>query len=304
MKQLLHILDQVPEFQQLLDALDAGRSPAAVSGLSPVHRAHFAAGIRRHWDCPVVMVCADEEEGRRLAADLTAFTGEEVTLLAAREFLFHDSAVASRQWEHRRLAAFHAMARGQAPLIVATVEGLLQRTLSPEELAEHTVTIENGGQYDLDRLADQLSALGYTRCEQVEGVGQFALRGGILDVYSPAQDHPVRIEFWDTDVDSMGLFDVNTQRRVEVICPVYATHTKARLNHILDILLRDTVKARALDSEGSYQKKVPAPGAPGLSSQDFFMDEAVRSCREVEFAARALPSGPLGGLLRRLRRRG
>ena len=102
---------------------------------------------------------------------------------------------------------------------------------------------------------------------------------------------------------SADMMTRNTQRRVEVICPVYATHTKARLNHILDILLRDTVKARALDSEGSYQK-VPAPGAPGLSSQDFFMDEAVRSCREVEFAARALPSGPLGGLLRRLRRRG
>ncbi len=103
---------------------------------------------------------------------------------------------------------------------------------------------------------------------------------------------------------SADMMTRNTQRRVEVICPVYATHTKARLNHILDILLRDTVKARALDSEGSYQKKVPAPGAPGLSSQDFFMDEAVRSCREVEFAARALPSGPLRGLLRRLRRRG
>ena len=103
---------------------------------------------------------------------------------------------------------------------------------------------------------------------------------------------------------SADMMTRNTQRRVEVICPVYASHTKARLNHILDILLRDTVKARALDSEGSYQKKVPAPGAPGLSSQDFFMDEAVRSCREVEFAARALPSGPLGGLLRRLRRRG
>ena len=111
----------------------------------------------------------------------------------------------------------------------------------------------------------------------------------------------------DADIIYLSSADMmtrNTQRRVEVICPVYATHTKARLNHILDILLRDTVKARALDSEGSYQKKVPAPGAPGLSSQDFFMDEAVRSCREVEFAARALPSGPLGGLLRRLRRRG
>ena len=93
---------------------------------------------------------------------------------------------------------------------------------------------------------------------------------------------------------SADMMTRNTQRRVEVICPVYATHTKARLNHILDILLRDTVKARALDSEGSYQKKVPAPGAPGLSSQDFFMDEAVRSCREVEFAARALPLRSLG----------
>ena len=204
MKALLHILDSVLQFQQLLDALDAGRSPAAVSGLAPVHRAHFTAGIRRRLDCPVVLVCADEEEGRRLAGDLTAFTGEEVTLLAAREFLFHDGAVASRQWEHQRLAAFSRMARGEAPLVVATVEALLQRTLSPQELADHTVIVEAGKPYDLEALADQLAALGYTRCDQVEGVGQFALRGGILDVYSPAQYHPARIEFWDTEVDSMG----------------------------------------------------------------------------------------------------
>ena len=214
MQALLSILDHVPPFLQLLEALEAGRSPAALSGLAPVHRAHFAAGLRRRLGCPVVMVCADEEEGHRLAADLAAFTGEPVTLLAAREFLFHDGAVASRQWEHLRLAAFHSMALGKAPLVVATVEALLQRTLPPEDLAEHTLTIDAGGQYDLEELADRLSALGYTRCDQVEGVGQFALRGGILDVYSPAQDHPVRVEFWDRDVDSMGLFDVSSQRRV------------------------------------------------------------------------------------------
>ena len=160
MKALLHILDSVPQFQQLLDALDAGRSPVAVSGLAPVHRAHFAAGIRRRLDCPVVLVCADEEEGRRLAGDLTAFTGEEVTLLAAREFLFHDGAVASRQWEHQRLAAFSRMARGEAPLVVATVEALLQRTLSPQELADHTVIVEVGMPYDLEALADHLAPLG------------------------------------------------------------------------------------------------------------------------------------------------
>ena len=214
MKELLHILQQVPQFPALVQALEKGQSPAAVSGLSRIHRAHFAAGLGTALDRPVVMVCADEDEAQALGRDITAFTGWSVTLIGSREFNFYNGAVASHQGEHSRLAAFYAMAQGECKVITATVEGLLQRTLSPEELLEHVVTICSGGSYDPTQLADALSALGYTRCDQVEGVGQFALRGGILDVFSPAQDHPVRVEFWDTDVDSMGLFDPATQRRV------------------------------------------------------------------------------------------
>ncbi len=213
MKELLKILDTVPEFQRLEAALEGGRSPVEVSGLSPVHRAHFAAGLLARLGAPVVLVCADEGECARLAADVTALTGVPATPICAREFLFHEGAVASRQWEHQRIAAFRAMARGKAPLIAATVEGLLQRTLPPEELAAHVVEIDVSGSYDPEELAGRLAALGYTRCQQVEGPGQFALRGGILDVFSPGMDNPVRVEFWDRDVDSMGLFDVSTQRR-------------------------------------------------------------------------------------------
>ena len=214
MKELLHILQQVPQFPALVQALETGQSPAAVSGLSRIHRAHFAAGLGTALDRPVVMVCADEDEAQALGRDITAFTGWSVTLIGSREFNFYNGAVASHQGEHSRLAAFYAMAQEECKVITATVEGLLQRTLSPEELLEHVVTICSGGSYDPTQLADALAALGYTRCDQVEGVGQFALRGGILDVFSPAQDHPVRVEFWDTDVDSMGLFDPATQRRV------------------------------------------------------------------------------------------
>ena len=213
MKQLLNILNTVPEFARLAADLESGRSPVEVAGLSPVHRAHFAAGLLERLDCPVVLVCADEGECARLCADVTALTGEGATIIGAREFLFHDGAVASRQWEHQRLAAFHAMAQGRARLIAATIEGLLQRTLPPGELAAHLVEVDAKGSYDLDELTDRLAALGYTRCQQVEGVGQFALRGGILDVFSPGADDPVRIEFWDRDVDSMGPFDVSSQRR-------------------------------------------------------------------------------------------
>ena len=213
MKQLLNILNTVPEFARLAADLESGRSPVEVAGLSPVHRAHFAAGLLERLGCPVVLVCADEGECARLCADVTALTGEGATIIGAREFLFHDGAVASRQWEHQRLAAFHAMAQGRARLIAATIEGLLQRTLPPGELAAHLVEVDAKGSYDLDELTDRLAALGYTRCQQVEGVGQFALRGGILDVFSPGADDPVRIEFWDRDVDSMGPFDVSSQRR-------------------------------------------------------------------------------------------
>ena len=240
MKELLSILNYVPEFEGLIAALDAGQSPALVAGLSPVHRAHFAAGLHTRLERPVVLVCADEAEAQRLAADLAAFTGETVTLLPCREFLFHDGAAASRDWEHLRLGAFYDMAEGKTSLIVATVEGLMQRTLPPEELAAHTVVIEQGGQYDLADLADRLSAMGYARCQQVEGVGQFALRGGILDVYSPAQDHPVRIEFWDADVDSMGLFDVDSQRRV------------ARLERAVFLPVSEALPTR--DETGAWQR--------------------------------------------------
>ena len=215
MEQLLSILDRVPEFGSLLAALDAGGCPAAVSGLAAIHRSHFAAGIRARTGRPVVLVCADENEAARLSEDLRAFTGEEVLRLAAREFTFHNAAVVSRQWEHRRLSVLRAMMTGRAPLVVATADALLQRTLPPEVLERAALTLRVGDVRDLEELAGALAAAGYVRCEQVEGVGQFALRGGILDFFSPACDRPVRCEFFGDELDSMGFFDPSTQRRTE-----------------------------------------------------------------------------------------
>ena len=213
MKLLTQILSGVPEFPRLLAALDSGGCPAAVSGLSAVHRAHFAAGIWQQTGRPVVLLCADETEADRLAEDLTAFTGQAVRRLSARDFTFHNAAVVSRQWEHRRLSALRALAAGESPLTVCTVESLLQRTLPRTLLTQCAQMLRVGASHDLPELAERLSAAGYTRCEQVEGVGQFALRGGILDVFSPAFDRPVRAEFFGDEIDSMGLFDVSSQQR-------------------------------------------------------------------------------------------
>ena len=90
MKQLLNILDTVPEFLRLTADLESGRSPVEVAGLSPIHRAHFAAGLLERLGVPVVLVCADEAERDRLAADVTALTDVPATVIGSREYLFHD----------------------------------------------------------------------------------------------------------------------------------------------------------------------------------------------------------------------
>ena len=215
MKPLLSALNDIPEYRSLLAAIDNGACPAAFSGLSAVHRAHFAAGIRQELGHPVVVVCADEGEAERMARDLAALSGEAVRTLSAREFTFHNAAVVSRQYEHRRLSTLRALAAGECPLLVCTVESILQRTIPKILLTQAAQVLRMGERHDLGELAGTLAAAGYTRCEQVEGVGQFALRGGILDFFSPAHPKPVRVEFFGDEIDAMGLFDPDTQRRIE-----------------------------------------------------------------------------------------
>ncbi|MBE6972523.1 MAG: transcription-repair coupling factor [Ruminococcaceae bacterium] len=220
MELLLKALEPLEEFKQLLAAMDNGRCPAAVSGLAAVHRAHFAAAVYRATDRSVVLVCADESEGDRLAHDLSALTGQAVPVLTARALTFHNAAAVSRQWEHRRLSLLRALGAGEVRLLVATVESLMQRTMSPKTLDRACRTLEVGQVYDLNILAEELACAGYSRCEQVEGVGQFALRGGILDVFSPEMPQPVRAEFFGDDLDAMGYFDPVSQRRTENVARV------------------------------------------------------------------------------------
>ena len=206
------LLSRTEDYHTLLDALGQGKSPLALSGLAAVHRSCLAAALRTDTGRPLVIVCADEGEARRIAGDLGAFLGLEVPVLPGRDLQFHPGA-ASRQWEHQRIEVLSKLSRGEVPVLAASLEGLLLRTLPPEVLAGAVMDLSVGQSLDLTALTDRLSAAGYARCDQVEGAGQFALRGGILDVFTPGLDLPVRMEFWGDEIDSMGLFDPVTQRR-------------------------------------------------------------------------------------------
>ena len=202
MKHFLETLMTVPEAGELLRRIEDGGCPAAVTGLQAVQRACLGAAVARAAGRPAVFVCGDEGEARQLAGDLEALLGEAPVTLLSREWQLRPGAVSSREWERGRLAALYAMAQGAPQAVVATADALMARTLPPKLLRDLAITLHVGERQDLPELADRLLAAGYARCQQVEGVGQFALRGGILDVFSPLMDQPLRCEFFDDEIDS------------------------------------------------------------------------------------------------------
>ncbi|MBR3641046.1 MAG: transcription-repair coupling factor, partial [Oscillibacter sp.] len=195
MRQFLEKLNKIGEIAELVRCVETGACPAAMTGLQAVQRACVGAAVARATERSAVFVCGDEREARTLAADLTALTGDEAVVLPAREWNLRPGAVASREWEQQRLATLCALAEGKARVLVATAEALMARTVAPQALRERTVRLAVGERADLESIAETLVAAGYARCEQVEGAGQFAVRGGILDVFSPAAEMPVRCEF-------------------------------------------------------------------------------------------------------------
>ena len=215
MEQLLQALLGIAEAGALASNLEGGLCPAAVTGLGSVHRAQLAAAVAWETGRPLVMVCADEGEAGRLAGDLETLLGRTPLKLFARELFVRAGTVISRQWELSRIAALYALSQAVDAVVVCTAEGLLQKTCPPRQLRDSVIELTSGGRQDLTTLPDRLVAAGYTRTEQVEGVGQFALRGGILDVFSPLMEEPVRCEFFDDEVDSLGTFDIATQRRTK-----------------------------------------------------------------------------------------
>ena len=216
MEQLLSLLKTIPEYRAALNALLGGES-VAVTGIGQINRSHMLSGLYRDMKRPMVLICQDDMAARRMQEELKGFLGITAPILPGRDLTMYDAAVVSRAWEQKRLRQLYDLAMGKTPLQIMSWEAMSQRTMPRSVLMEASFTLEVGNEYPIDELIAKLTAAGYSRCGMVEGSGQFAVRGGILDVFSPAADQPIRAEFFGDELDTMGYFDPQTQRRSENI---------------------------------------------------------------------------------------
>ena len=236
MEKLLSILNEMKEYSDLIESLSKHQC-CALTGVSQICRSHLIAGLFSHTSSPITVVCQDDMTAKRLQEDLTAFLGFTAPVLCSRELTLYDSAVVSRAWEQKRLRQLYDLSQGTTRLQIMTWDALSQRTVPPYVLTKSAFTLNIGNSYIFDNLLKKLTDCGYSHCGMVEGPGQFAVRGGILDIYSPAADRPVRMEFFGDELDTMGYFDPVSQRRIEntetfTVLPVGETQPRLHENGI------------------------------------------------------------------------
>ena len=203
MEQLLSLLKTIPEYRTLVDSLTEGKA-AAITGIGQINRSHLIAGLTRDCHAPMVILCQDDMAARRLQEELKGFLGITAPILPGRDLTFYDAAVVSRSWEQKRLRQLYDLATGKTPVQIMSWESMSQRTMPRDVLLQAAFALEVGQEYPPEELIRRLSAAGYSRCGMVEGPGQFAVRGGIVDIYSPAEDLPIRAEFFGDELDTMG----------------------------------------------------------------------------------------------------
>ena len=215
MKFFRSALADLPAVEEVKENLRQKKTPLALFGLSAVHRAllvaHFLSAFPER---QILIAVAEEREGRKLAEDINTMCGQTQTaFFPVRDFVFSGVEGASREYASERLGVLVRLMKKEIRVVIACGDGLTQYTLPPEQLREHIRTLHPGDEIAPEILADLLTRSGYERREQVDGVCQFSVRGGILDFFSPNDSEPARVEFFGDEIDTLSRFSAETQRR-------------------------------------------------------------------------------------------
>lgn len=204
------------EFSTLAQSIDTLGAPVGVIGLADINKVHAVHSLCEKTGKKAFIITPDEASAVRFFENLSQFQ-QGVFLYPKREFTLLDVEGISREYEQIRLGVLSKIIDGNYTAVVASAAAAAQYTMPPQALKERSFKISSGDEIDLDDMAARLVKAGYSRFDQVDGTSQFSIRGGLLDIFPPGADDPVRIELWGETVDSITKFDIATQRRTDMV---------------------------------------------------------------------------------------
>ncbi|UCB51914.1 MAG: transcription-repair coupling factor [Candidatus Zixiibacteriota bacterium] len=203
-------------FQNIRDALVSNKRKVLVSGLAGSGKSLLLAYLKKELASSLLVITSGPEESWKIYEDLVSFLGEgQVRLFPTWEILPYEFKVPHSEIVGRRLESLHDLAEGKTPVVVTTVRACTEKTIRPEELRTKSIRLEVGDTAEIEDLSEKLVGLGFRRFPQVEEIGTFSVRGGILDVFPYSSPDPVRIEFFGDQVESIRTFGVLDQRSIQ-----------------------------------------------------------------------------------------
>ena len=212
-------LEHAPGFERVRRHLSLGAGRRRVSGLTSTARALYLPLMAQAAKQPVIVIVADNKAAETLEPLLKAgceLTGAvdpaRVVRFPAHDVLPFENLSPHPDVQEQRAAALWKLSTGAVDILIAPVESAALKLFDLEYYAGLAVTLKRGEEVDIETLTAHLASVGYTQMDIVEMPGQFTRRGGILDVYSPESDRPVRIEFFGDEIETIRKFDPETQR--------------------------------------------------------------------------------------------
>ena len=213
MQALIRPLEELAEFEELQKRKKSSSGMIQISGCVNSQKTHmmYALSDGCHYK---VIACSSESKAKQIYEEYR-FLDPNTYLYPAKDLLFYQADLRSRELVQQRMEVIQSVITGQDVTVVTSFDGFMDALLPKAEIERRTITVKGDSAVDLAKMQGELARLGYDREIQIEGPGQFAVRGGILDVYPLTEELPIRIELWGDEVDSIRTFDVGTQRSIE-----------------------------------------------------------------------------------------
>ena len=277
-RELLADLERSPAFEQATRHLSLGRGRRRVSGLTASARALYLPLLARAAKLPAIVLVADNKAAEalyiavRAACELTgAIAPERVVKLLAPDVLPFENLSPHAEVQESRAATLWKIATDAASIVIAPVEAAAQKLFQASYYAELACTLKRGEEHDLDGLITHLASVGYDAVDLVEMPGQYTRRGGILDVYSPETERPVRLEFFGDEIESLRRFDPETQRSLQpldetTLLPLTETPVTEKLLAAVHARLSGS----SLEGDEQAQRSIAAAGVTVFPGWEFF----------------------------------
>ncbi|WP_326908614.1 transcription-repair coupling factor [Sedimentibacter sp. MB31-C6] len=212
-KVLLTQFQKTKKFNLISENIKKGKRQL-LQGVNEEGLAYLSCNLLDNDVSKILILTSDEAKSKKYEENIKSYT-KNVDRLQPKEFILYNVDALSKDIDHKRVNIFDKVINSKKVIITASISSILSRVVSKDRFKKNIVELKYGKSYELSILKTQLAHLKYERVDAVEGIGQYSVRGGIVDVFSPSETNPYRIEFFDDEVDSIRLVDLKTQRSVK-----------------------------------------------------------------------------------------